>query len=777
MKTLIFDLLLLLVVLQPVFSQMQSDTSDNYWEVVMPLSASHDIDMKQVLLGNSKDSVITDFIQNNGSWKFSVDSIYFRGADASAFSQVSGFPKYDLGAGLSNAAEFHFVPNRVGLHQAEIVVITQADTLIQTIRGEGVQLALSIVSDIIDFGVVIVGSNIDTLQAATIVNVSSSPLTITRTEHSWPNDKDFSTLAGGGNFTLQPGDTCKMDLRFTPSDAGRTSGTLLFYYNGVGSPAMVQLFGVGVKDIPVIQGNMNGFPDLICGYKNSQNAVITNTGEIDLEIKDLNLKGANPNEFSLAEQTPIIIEPDSAKNIVVSFIPNSVGVKSAELEIVSNAIPDSFYIISLSAKKDSVSIIPETNTIDLGFLCPGESIDSSFSIRKTGTIPSGAFSRFSNNLTSQVSEIYFQVDESQNLQFSFNGAYTEGFFEEIITITDSICGYSKEIKITGEVAVPVIDADDISISSAIGQQKDAFITVSNNSKRAYTITGISGIANPFEIIGNSFPLEVPVSESRQIPVRYLPDDDTDDNITIEITAEPCDISKLINILGMPINSFAVIKAISAEGKPGDIVEIDLVLNDMMNIDVSGTNTFNTELSFNSSLLYPLDIPMSENTNSIGKITLNDLPVNFAKGDVLESIRFTVGLGNFDGCDLILSNAEAVDGNAEITTINGRFTLLGICDEGGKRLINPFNEAGIISIKPNPVENEIEVEFSTSEKGFTEIALYNILGEKVRPIFSDHINKTGKKTISQSTDDMSPGYYLLVFRSKTKTETYTIMIVR
>jgi hypothetical protein len=38
-----------------------------------------------------------------------------------------------------------------------------------------------------------------------------------------------------------------MELRFKPSDIGRTSGSLLFEYNGVGSPAEVQLFGEGLK--------------------------------------------------------------------------------------------------------------------------------------------------------------------------------------------------------------------------------------------------------------------------------------------------------------------------------------------------------------------------------------------------------------------------------------------------------------------------------------------------------------------------------------------------
>ncbi len=211
--------------------------------------------------------------------------------------------------------------------------------------------------------------------------------------------------------------------------------------------------------------------------------------------------------------------------------------------------------------------------------------------------------------------------------------------------------------------------------------------------------------------------------------------------------------------------------------PGETISIPIILNNEENIILSGASYIKSDISFNPTLLWPIDLPFKRISNDLATITLEQIPISSDVNEPLIYIDFLVGLGNSDGCDLILSNAEAVDGNADISTINGRFTLLGICEEGGKRLINPYSEAGIISIKPNPVESEIEIEFTTSEKGFTEIALYNILGEKVRPIFSDHINETGKKTISQSTDDMSPGYYLLVFRSKTKTETYTVMIVR
>jgi hypothetical protein len=231
---------------------LQSDVSDAVFSIVEPIALSRDIDMLQVLVGSAKDSVVSEFVSNTGSWKFRVDSIYIQGADASAFSLVSGFPVYTIEPNDSYFGEFRFVPKRVGIHSAEIVIVTQAETIIQNIIGEGVEPRLEIANSLIDFGKIYVGEMVDTLQAVTVKNIGKTPLEILDTKHSYPNDVDFTTLTGGGNFILQPEEEALMDLRFTANSPGRTSGTLEFYYNGVGSPAVVQLFGEGIIDTSTI---------------------------------------------------------------------------------------------------------------------------------------------------------------------------------------------------------------------------------------------------------------------------------------------------------------------------------------------------------------------------------------------------------------------------------------------------------------------------------------------------------------------------------------------
>lgn len=233
------------------YPTIQIDTSNFVFTITEPMAEAKDIDMKQCLIGTVKDSLISDFIINTGLCKLKVDSIYIRriGKDSAAFFLISGFPKYSITEGQSNDAEFRFVPLRLGRYDAELVIITQSDTIIKKITGESVKPVISVQNKVINFGKVAVGYTRDTTQVITIKNISDSKIHIVEAKHNKPNDYDF-TKGNCGAFDLEAHETKKMDLSFCPSAVGRTIGTLEFHYNGLGSPAVVQLYGIGVELIP-----------------------------------------------------------------------------------------------------------------------------------------------------------------------------------------------------------------------------------------------------------------------------------------------------------------------------------------------------------------------------------------------------------------------------------------------------------------------------------------------------------------------------------------------
>ncbi len=307
---------------------LQSDTSDAVFSIVEPIAASKDINMGNVLVNSIKDSVVSPFVENTGTYKFRVDSIYIRGADASAFRLVSGLPEYEVEAGKNHFGEFNFSPKRVGHHQAEIVVITQADTLVQNITGVGVKPELEAASKVIDFGRVRLGTYKDTTDAETIKNIGNVSLEIKNTELNELNEEDFGIVKGGGNFTLAPGKNHKMTLRFEPSAVGRTSGILEFSYDGVGSPETVQLFGEGIIDHPEIAMDS---PISFC----EGDSVILETNE---EYKSC--------RWSNGETTPAITVKESGTySVTVEF---EKGYKDSSNKVIVNVIPNSYEIETVS---------------------------------------------------------------------------------------------------------------------------------------------------------------------------------------------------------------------------------------------------------------------------------------------------------------------------------------------------------------------------------------------------------------------------------------------
>ncbi len=231
------------------------DESDSVWSIVAPATSSFDIDMGKVLTATMKDSLVTEFVKNTGTYKFRIDTVFIAGQDASAFSVVSGMENYLAEPGKAYEAGFRFSPVEARIYEADILIVTQSDTLKQKIRGEGVEPNIRIVSDLIDFGKVYLNYYKDTTVSAVIENIGSNIVNISNVENAGPDKKQFSILKGGGSFTLSPGDKHEMELRFSALELGRTSGSIAFHHGNVGSPAIVQLFAESYKIIPNITTN------------------------------------------------------------------------------------------------------------------------------------------------------------------------------------------------------------------------------------------------------------------------------------------------------------------------------------------------------------------------------------------------------------------------------------------------------------------------------------------------------------------------------------------
>jgi hypothetical protein len=511
-NSIVFVLVIALIVMidSHGYAQMQSDSSDNYWSVVLPRIASNDIDMGKVLLGSYKDSLITAFITNSGSYVCNIKDIKLKGANAADFYVISN-RTFNIMPGLSQTIEFHFKPGALGQRNAVVEIESNDTTYSQNIKGEGVQPQLQALAKIIDFGIVKIGVNKDSMQVLTIKNTGSFPITINNTRHGKPNDYDFSTISGGGSFSLNVGESRRMDLRFTPSQSGRTSGLLLFDYNGPGSPLEIQLYGVGEKIDPKIAANFTPFQGLTCQSFEQSHIIVSDTGEKPLKISNITFTGTNAKDFSVPGFTEVNMDTDTLGEIVVLFTPTGSGVRTADMVIRSNAVPDSVMIIPLSAKKDSVNLTIIEDELDLGIVIADETKSGKLTTKNFGSItnkglitPSKSFSLGSDN-------VLLTPSSSTDLTVNFSGSPIPADIEEFIIIRDTVCNRIKNVKVKIKVLPSGSASALLQTGSSEGYPGDSIeIPIILNNAIGLQGAGVTGF--DAELIYNST-LLVPVGYS------------------------------------------------------------------------------------------------------------------------------------------------------------------------------------------------------------------------------------------------------------------------
>lgn len=756
------------------YQPLQTDLSDSVFSIVMPVPVASNIDMRQAMVGSLKDSVVENYIRNNGSYLFRVDSLYFTGADANAFDIVSGNPPYFVQSKSGVMAEFRFRPLRIGAHNAEIVIITQADTLIHTIKGIGVQPQIAVVNPVIDFGIVQVGDSKDTIRVSTVKNIGNATLYITETKHSKPNDVDFTTIAGGVAFQLKQGEEAKMDLRFFATENGFTNGTLEFHYSGVGSPAVIQLYGEGVDLQPRIIADFQMMPDLICSSSSEGLLKLTNVGINPLIISDVSIVGPDATDFNLPFSANISIAKDSVVFLYPEFNPKSEGVKNCEIVIKSNSAINPELRIPITAIKDSVRIIANLKEFNFGAICPNENVDTNIILFNEGTISSSATILYSDNLEVSDNSITIDVNQNLSLNVRFKAQSEENKFEEWITIIDDICNYEYKIDIIADVKTPIISANDIFIQSYVGQSKVEQISIINNGTRDVTIEKAPIISAPFSIDENQFPLTIESGKQELIDITFTPSIIGDDSITVNFSAMPCNIDLSVQIKASAGAAGAILELPNLSAFAGEAIEIPIIIKNAINLSESGILGFDIKLTFNPTVLTPVNGVYKLIDESLAELTLENIkPLNNGN---LTTLIFNTGLGNSEYTDLKIIEVITRDADANIETIDGKFTLLGICYEGGARLINPNGKAGIKQISPNPAnDNVLKVIIENIEVGRKNLYIYNSIGHKIEEIILEPM--IGEFTINIDLNNYPSGVYTIIYNSSTVTDTKKFTITK
>lgn len=230
----------------------QSDTSDAVFSIIMPepVIQNNDIDMGEMIVGSTKDTIASSVICNIGDAPLHVLGVDITGGDTGDFIILRGAGDFYLEKDSCQDMMFEFTPSALGNRTVVATIRTTIGDFIDTIqiRGVGINSILEANTTLVDFGVFELGNGKDTI-VALVKNVGNKDILITDTRISGPDLEQFTLKTSPTNYIIKAGDEKEFNLNYTARYGGRTSSILEMHYDGVGSPLRSMLFAEGVGGV------------------------------------------------------------------------------------------------------------------------------------------------------------------------------------------------------------------------------------------------------------------------------------------------------------------------------------------------------------------------------------------------------------------------------------------------------------------------------------------------------------------------------------------------
>ena len=479
--------------------------------------------------------VVEVCLSNVGNAFLVVDSIV---SDHPAFSAVPSL--LTVSPGDSDCFSIHFTPSTLGIVSGSLVIHNNDPDESHVsifVSGEGVPVSepeIDLSADAHDFGDVLVGTQ--SLWTLSMSNKGILDLTVFSVTS---NHTNFTVISPSFPQTISSGQSVNVEVAFQPTTEGFKSATLTIFSNDPDEDILiVALTGNGVliaeSDIHLSE-NEHNFGGVEVGSSSNWTLGITNVGSMALTVESV---VSSHSEFIVVSPAfPQVLGAGGHVDVVVSFMPLSIGAKSGQLTVTSDD-PD-----------EGVLEVPVTGT---GLPISGVGPDISLS----------ALSYDYENVTLASTEdwvLHVYNVGTANLEVSsimsdnndFVVAYPDfpqtippsGHIGVVISFSPSSATY-----ITGELTIYSNDPDEPAVSVflsgsgipgegpdidllhvldfggvTLGSTSDRMLTVCNVGNDSLIIFSIDTDLEVFSIVNPTFPLSIAPSGCIEVTVRFEPE--------------------------------------------------------------------------------------------------------------------------------------------------------------------------------------------------------------------------------------------------------------
>jgi Abnormal spindle-like microcephaly-assoc'd, ASPM-SPD-2-Hydin/Cep192 domain 4/Beta-propeller repeat len=352
-------------------------------------------------------------------------------------------------------------------------------------------------------------------QTVTLTNNGAASLDITSIAIVGTNAADFALTTPSGacpasGGTVDSGESCTINVTFTPSVSAPESASVSVTDNASNSPQSISLSGTGASSAPtaVLSPTSLTFPtQVVTTTSSAQTVTLSNTGNAALSITTIAATG----DFGLTGPSGACasggtVDPNATCTINVTFAPTTSGTRNGTVSVMDNAggSPQTVSLTGTGLLAPVVSLSPTTLTFAsqaTGTTSPAQTVTLTntgsatlniSSITVTGT-NSGDFAA-TNTCGSSVS-----AGAKCTISITFTPTVT-GTRTAAVTITDNNDGTNNStqtVSLTGTGTTPTpgvsLSPTSLTFSSQLVGSTSAVqtVTLSNNGSASLSITSIA----------------------------------------------------------------------------------------------------------------------------------------------------------------------------------------------------------------------------------------------------------------------------------------------
>ena len=272
-------------------------------------------------------------VKNTGDAPVSISNVFVDGSNPSDFN-VNGNCGGQLNPGQGCGFDVGFSPGGAGARQATLHVSSDDPRGDQTVEltGTGADPELSFEPSSYDFGVQYVNRG-GTQANLTLRNTGDAAVQVNSVDITGPGSGAFWTgFVSCYGATLQPNDTCSVQVWFGPNDTVPFAAQVRAWTNGTSFAA--DLTGSGGQALVTGSPNPVEFGTATAGQQGgTQTVTLTNNGQLPGGFFVAVVSGGDVASFRLLHEncTGVPLDPSASCTAQVRFQPDGAGPKEAQL--------------------------------------------------------------------------------------------------------------------------------------------------------------------------------------------------------------------------------------------------------------------------------------------------------------------------------------------------------------------------------------------------------------------------------------------------------------